>query len=115
MSVAAGLVSLKTSNGALNTLIGTRFNPDSAPQGVALPFVVYTCETRTRYKTFGVALPALSSQTVMMKCYAATSVLRSALASAVLTAFCSTTSQTAGSVTFQGIEIDNQLSGGTEQ
>ena len=115
MSVAAYLVSTKTNNSALNTLIGTRFHPDVAPQGQTLPFVVFTCETRQRYKTWGVALPALSSQTVMMKCYAATSVLRSALASAVLTAFCSVTSSTAGSVTVQGVEIDNQLSGGTEQ
>lgn len=115
MSVAAALVAIKTGNSALNTLIGARFHPDAAPQNIPLPFVVFTGETRLREKTWGVALPPLSHQTVMMKCYAATSALRSSLAAAVLTAFCSTTSQAAGGVTVQGIEIDAQLSGGVEK
>ena len=114
MSLATALVALKTANSTLNTLIGTRFHPDVAPQGQTLPFVVFQDVSRTRDKTFGVALPPLSHPAVMMKCYAATSVLRSALAAAVLAAFCSTTAVSAGGHTVHGIEVDNELSGGTE-
>ena len=115
MSVAAALLAIKTADTPLNTLVSTRFTPDVASQGVTLPFVVFTCEARGRYKSWGVDLPPLSSQTVMMRCYAATSILRTTLVARVLAAFCTTTSQTIGGVTIQGIEIDNQMSGGIEQ
>ena len=94
MSLATALVALKTADATLNTLISTRFSPDVTTQGQTLPFVVFQEVSRTRVKTWGVALPPLFHSTVLLKCYAATEVLRAALVTAVLDAFCSTTAVT---------------------
>jgi hypothetical protein len=114
MSIATALVAIKTANATLNTLIGTRFHPDALPQDVTLPAVCFQEVSRTRDYTFGVALPPLSHPVVMMKCYATTSVGRNALAAAVRAAFTSTTSQSVGGVTVDGMSIDNEFSGGVE-
>lgn len=114
MSLNTALVTMKTNNMALNTLVGTRFHPNVAPQGTALPFIVYDVHTRLPEKTFGVPIPRLSHATVVLKCYAATSVLRSALVAAALAAFCTYTPATVSSLDFDGIELDNEIDGGTE-
>jgi hypothetical protein len=114
MSLYSGLVAIKSANSTLNALVASRFYPDVAPQEAELPYIVFQEISRTRDKTWGVPLPALSHTTVMMKCYAATSIARGALVSAVLNAFCSTTQQTIGGATIPGIEIDNEIGGGTE-
>ena len=115
MSIQTALVAIKSGNATLNTLIGTRFHPDRAPQAQTLPFVVFQDVSRTRDHTWGVALPPLSHPLVLMKGYAATSVLRTTLASAMRGAFTSVALQSAGGATVTGMMIENELSGGVEQ
>ena len=114
MSLHTALVAIKTANSTLNTLIWTRFHPDILPQNVTLPAVTFQDISRTRDDTWGVALPPLSHPSVLMKGYAATSALRSTLASALRAAFTSATSQTAGGHTVEGMTLENELSGGVE-
>jgi len=114
VSLNTALVTMKTANSTLNSLISTRFHPNVAPQGVTLPCIVYDVPTRVREKYFGAPVPRLSHAVVVMKCYAATSVARSALAAAALAAFATYTPATVGSLDIDGIEIDNEVDGGVE-
>lgn len=111
MSIQTMLVAVKTANATLNTLIGTRFHPDVLPQGVTLPCVRYQVISRPKVYTFGV-VPQISHPRVQMDGYAATSVLRTTLATALRGAFDTYSSATAvGGHVVQGILIMNEWEG----
>ena len=102
MSIQTAIVAMKTADTTLNTLVGQRFRPDVLAQQETLPAVCFQEISRPRDFSFGIALPTLSHPMVLMKAYAATSAARSALASAIRTAFSKVVSQSAGGITVSG-------------
>lgn len=87
MSLQAALVTIKTADSALNTLIGTRFHPDALPQDVTLPCVTFQVISRIDADETFNSDPTFTLARVQMDGYAATSVLRSALRTALLNCF----------------------------
>ena len=106
MSVATALVAIKTANATLNALVGTRFNPDVLPQGVALPAVRFQQISKPNSNAMGPRIVNYHPR-VQMDGYAASPVLRSALRLAMVNAFYGY-SGTIGGETIKSILIDNE-------
>ena len=108
MSVQTALVAIKTADSTLNTLIGTRFYPDVLPQTKAFPAVRFQIISRTRGYTFGL-VAQLNRPRVQMDGYAASSIDRTTLASAMRGAFMGYRNSSAiGGETIQGIRLDDE-------
>ncbi len=86
MSLQTAMVAIKTANTALNALIGTRFSPDTFTQEVTLPAVTFQIISRVPDHAM---TPVMVNHhmRVQMDGYAATSVLRTALRTAIVSAF----------------------------
>lgn len=108
MSVQSALVAIKTADATLNTLVGTRFHPDTLPQGVSLPCVTFQVVSRTRDYVFGSTLPTLADVRVQIDGYAASSIDRSTLASALRGAF-QRYSGTIGGETISDIRVVTEM------
>lgn len=113
-SLNEAIVAMKTANSALNTLVGIRCRPDVLDQNETLPAMTFQSVSRSREHSFGVALPPLSHPLVFMRGFAASSVLRTALMSAMRAAFSSKTQQTVGGITVFGCVVENELTAGVE-
>lgn len=109
MSIQAALVAIKSANATLNTLVGTRFNPDVLPQGTTLPAVTFQVISRPNANAMG-PLIVNSHPRVQMDGYAASSALRTTLRSALVGAFYGY-SGSIGGETVKSMVIDNELEG----
>ena len=109
MSLSSALVAIKSANSALNTLIGDRFNPNIRPQESASPSVRYTVISKTNANAMSPVIVNYRAR-VQMDCYASTSVNRSSLRSAVVTAFYGYAGVIGGE-TIRSILIDHELEG----
>lgn len=107
MSLEAALVTIKSGNNTLNTLIGTRFSPETLGERPTLPAVVYQLISRPREYAMGV--PALLAHArVQMDGYAATASARVTLSDAIRKCF-DRYKGTASSTVIQDIRIDNEF------
>lgn len=113
MSIQTALVAIKTANSTLNTLIGTRFHPDKLPQKVTLPCVRFQVISRPRPDYTFQGRPSLSNPRVQLDGYAASSVDRTTLRSALIGCFLPTTrvNGSYGGETIFDIRIDNEQEG----
>lgn len=107
MSIQTALVAIKTANSTLNTLIGTKFNPDVTPQGTGLPFVSFQVISRPNSSAMGPAIVNYHPR-VQIDGYAATSALRTALRSALVGCFYGYSNSSIGGENIKSILIDNE-------
>lgn len=107
MSIQTALVAIKTANVTLNTLIGTRFYTDVAPQGTALPFVRFQVISRPNSAAMTPVIVNYHPR-VQMDGYAASSALRTTLRTALVGAFYGYRGSIGGEVV-KSILIDNEM------